>query len=143
MNSILIATLIATVSAEAGYTCTQPDPAWTAVDKTAADAAACGTVCTNDATDETLDYCCLADTTLAVGSTAASTVCTLYSLTAVDGANIKTAMAATDTNSFEAWNWNRASLADDMAASDAAASDSASMISSAIATIAAIAMVAY
>ena len=150
MNSIAIIALIATVSAESGYTCVQPDPEWTASTDASlttdiTDAAACGAACTALATDVLFDYCCFATTTLesSEGADDATTACALWSLETVADANIKTAKVATATESFDAWTWNAAVLAADMTAASDDSADSASMISSAIATIAAIAMVAY
>ena len=64
MKSFAIASVIAAVSAEAGYMCKQPDPAWTDVTDTegtlgaATDVESCGNACTALATVVEKDYCC-------------------------------------------------------------------------------------
>jgi hypothetical protein len=160
MKSFAIAAIIATVTAEVGYTCTNDaDATWTETAPTAVDAAACGTACTDTATDTTMDYCCRAMTTAAVAAveddaatadvdetaaaTDASFACALFTKATAADATIKALQADADGVSYEAWAWNAGVAAADMAGAEEVAADSASMISSAIATIAAIAMVAY
>jgi hypothetical protein len=148
MKSFAISAIIAAVSAEAGYNCVQPDPAWTDASASLAastDMTTCGAACTTVATDAANvgnDYCCFATTTGedTANSVAAAFECALWSMATVAGANIKTAKMAEGTVTYAAWAWNAGTMAADMTATSA---DSATMISSAIATIAAIAMIAY
>ena len=150
MKSFAISAIIATVSAEAGYNCVQPTTAW--IDQTdtlaaSTDVATCGAACTTiaeDAANVGQDYCCMAMTTAAdtATSVAADFACNLWSSDTVAGATVKTMKAAEGTITYDAWAWNAGVAAADMTAKDAATS-SATMISSAIATIAAFAMVAY
>ena len=71
--------------------------------------------------------------------------CTLTENDTVADATIKEAMATADMVSYDAWAWNAAVAMGNMAAAaeEEGDGDSASMISTAFATIAAIAMVAY
>jgi hypothetical protein len=101
MNTFVIAALIATVSAEAGFTCVQPDTAWAeeSVAGSPADTAACTTACTTfvdgDGDKDTKDYCCFSKTTAdstgdaTDGTDDAAFACTLLSFAHADGATIK------------------------------------------------------
>lgn len=146
--------LLATVSAEAGVTCVNPegDAAWTvAAVEGATDGATCGTEGTALATDATLDYCLAANVTPAVEADAEAdpaveaadavlNSCNLYSLATAADADIREAKTEEGVE-HHAWAWGAGvALADVAPAADA---DSAKMITSAIATIATIAMVAY
>jgi hypothetical protein len=151
MNSFVFAALIATASAQEGYTCTNldGDDAWTVIDDEdtvtdADDAEACKAACLAiaEADDNAeSDYCCAAkDTAKADDDTAAEFECALYQLEATDDeADIREA-EETDEDAdpvvtHSAWAWTAGDALDEMA--------SATMISSAIATIASVAMIAY
>ena len=142
MKSFAIAAIIATVSAEAAYKCVKAD-GWTEDPDTAKgvaeadDDTKCEDACKAIATaDKENDYCCAATTTIDTKVIA----CTLWKAeTGKD--SIKKASADTDKETSMAWAWTASKLNDDIGTGDDA--DSATMISSAIATIAAIAMVAY
>ena len=152
MKSFLISALLAAVSAEAGYTCTNPATPWTdasaSITDAPADAAKCGASCKALAeADLTMDWCCAATTTAAGTDAAANPAafaCALWKQAVVAGTpgEIKVAKAAEGLITYDAWSWAAGVATADMAAADAAA-DSAKMISSAIATIAAIAMITY
>jgi hypothetical protein len=166
MKSFALAAVfaIAIVSAEKAYECKNPtDKAWTKnEDKTVTDAvtsatceSACKALATKDDASKKLDHCCMFIATEAVAKddaadpkvagSDATNVCSLLELATVADATIKSAKAdaaGPPKVTCEAWAWNAGVAAADMAGADAAA-DSATMISSAIATIAAIAMVAY
>lgn len=149
--------LLATVSAEAGYTCTNPEDAWTVTAvEGATDGASCGTEGTALATDATLDYCLAAVVVPAVEADAEAdpaveavaeslTSCNLYSLATAADADIRTAAAAAEDGSaaYHAWAWGAGVALADLAPAAEGDADSAKMITSAVATIAAIAMVAY
>ena len=156
MNSIAIIALISTVSAEVGYTCKQSEETG-AVDwevnadsagtiAAATDTASCGKACTDLATaEEANDNCCFGVGDSATGASPAYT-CSLWYAVAKDGetADLRVAKAADGTKTYDAWAWNKGTAAAAMTAADGDAdADSATMISSAIATIAAIAMVAF
>ena len=145
MNTFVISALIATVTAEAGYECKQPDTAWEVLTVTAVtdadDEDACEAACKITAEDDGndgKDYCCSAKTTAAYDGDDAEFECTLWSLDTVADVTIKDDKAATEDPDvkYAAWMWNAGVAADDL-------EGSATMISSAIATIAAVAMIAY
>ena len=144
MKSFALAALVAIVSAETNVECAKPEGGvWTADVLTATDSANCYTVCKADATDAEKDYCCEAVTTTtpAEGDAAESkaTVCTLNS--APKGADdIRKVKAATATVAYDAWAKDAGVELADLVAKDA---DSAKIITSAIATFAALAMAAY
>ena len=147
MKSFAISAIIATVSAEAAFKCVKTDD-WTdkssesTITAATADTAACKDACAAIATNEdnvASDYCCTATTTI-VEDGDNTIACTLWkAATGTD--TIKTASADSDSTTTEAWAWTANELNADIGTGDDA--DSATMISSAIATIAAIAMVAY
>ena len=167
MKFALIATIAATVAAEENFTCTQTATEWTpstevAITGAVKDAATCGAACTTKATEgaqKTIDYCCFYVSTVdSAADTTDVLTCSLWSKTAVtdDIKNVKVAKAAvtdgTKKTIYTAWAWNAGvELTTEKAATDATttaavatedAKDSATMITSAVATIAAIAMVA-
>jgi hypothetical protein len=156
MKSFAISALIASVAAEAAFTCVNVTPAWAATtieaDATKVkDTATCKTECDAKAIDKTKDYCCMATTTAAAdpadAAKPAAFACNLWELATVKDATIKKAKASTGTAAegvvtYDAWSYNAGVMNAETAATEKAA-DSATMISSAIATIAAIAMVAY
>jgi hypothetical protein len=148
MNTFVIAALFATVAAEEGYSCQQPSTAWTVesvADVTAAtDAteckAACLVVAEDDANDAN-DYCCSSKTTeeTATDEGDEEFECTLWSEDTAADANIKEVTAAEEDPvvTYAAWMWVAGVEQDELG------EGSATMISSAIATIAAVAMIAY
>ena len=153
MKSFVLALLAASVSAEANTACKADLENGETL--TAADAATCGTVGTakvDEAQDKAEnDWCLSAVTTAAVADSApdagdgtpASTVCILYKKTAEEGAELREAKAATDTLSYDAWQWAAGELSADLAPAAEGDADSAKMITSALAAVATIAMVAY
>ena len=131
------------VSAESATTCTTPagDDAWLAATLEAADAAACKTACVDAATalTATQDYCCAASTVPKAGDVEAVTTCTGYSK-ATGAADIRAALADTETLVSEAWAWVALVASADLAAASA---DSSNMLASAAATLAAVSMFLY
>ena len=159
MKFATLSLLVASVAAEAGYTCVNPegDAAWAPTDVQPADmtdVATCGEKGTALATDVANDYCLFAVSTDAVvaDDTADPVVaevayaldsCTLWFKATVADATIKEAKAAADGKSYDAWAWGAGVALADMAAAAEGDADSAKMMTSAIAAIATIAMVAY
>ena len=131
------------VSAEPATTCTNPegDAAWTAATLTAADAAACKAACVEAATalTATMDYCCAAATVPKAGDVEAVTTCTGYNKE-TGAADIRAALADTETLVNEAWAWVALVASADLAA---ASDDSSTLLASAAATAAAITMFLY
>jgi hypothetical protein len=167
MKSFALAALVATVSAEAGYNCVNPtEGAWTSVAVTGAtDHATCGTEGTKaieaDADFKEMDFClhskdqakveAVADdtTTADVNETvaevaAAYVTCEYFKVAKADPAgDIRTAAATENGLSYEAWAWGAGEPLPDKVAAAEGDADSAKMITSALAAIATIAMVAY
>ena len=155
MKSFVLALLAASVSAEANTACKADLENGETLTEGVTDAATCGTVGTakvDEATDKaTNDWCLSAVTTAAVADSApdagdgtpASTVCILYKKTAEEGAELREAKAATETLSYDAWQWAAGEKSADLAPAAEGDADSAKMITSALAAVATIAMVAY
>ena len=167
MKFATLIALVATVTAEAAVACDSTKEGWTAVtDDTltaaTADAAACGTAATAIAELEANvanDYCACATSTgktdavvadaaadppvEEAAEVAASVTCVMYSKASADEAEdirvAKADEAGPPTVAYEAWQWDAGVAMDAVAAADG---DNAKMITSAIAAIATIAMVA-
>jgi hypothetical protein len=161
----IFAIIAATVSAEKGYECATALETWSEVDNDstisgAKTSEACGAACTAVATDQTTkDHCCMfvdeVDTDTAKTTTDKCGLLEKDTKTG-DVANVKSKKAAvvvgTKTSTYYSWAWNAGKKMADMTPATEtttttetkaeAAKDSASMITSAVATIAAIAMVA-
>jgi hypothetical protein len=147
MNAFVIAALIATVTAEAGYECdggtgwADDVPAGTDTTvKDAEDNDECYDACETLAKAGTgADYCCTAKTTAEDGDTKAKFDCELLKLnTSVDKEIREVKERGEDPEVlYQAWMWVAGKEEDDLG------EGSATMISSAIATIAAVAMIAY
>jgi len=168
MKSFALAALVATVSAEAGYNCVNPegDAAWATVAVTGAtDHATCGTEGTKaieaDADFKEMDFCLhSADqakvdaveddaATADVDETAAEipaayVTCAYFKVAKADPAgDIRTAAETKAGLSYEAWAWGAGEALPNKVADAEGDADSAKMITSALAAIATIAMVAY
>ena len=166
MKFATLIALVATVTAEAAVACKTDAADWVAVtDATltdATDAATCGTAATAIAELEANvanDYCACATSTgvtaaveadaeadpavEAADEVAASVVCEMWSKASADEAEdirvAKADEAGPPTVAYEAWQWDAGVAMDAVAAADG---DNAKMITSAIAAIATIAMVA-
>ena len=142
MKFIAFTALVASVSAEAGVTCST-DATWTAGDlATGTDAATCKTACETEAKAATTkDYCCSGVTTPKTDTTPAAYACKSYQKDAdptKDG-------RVTGTATQEAWYWckgvEQGNFIKEASAKDSA-KDSAKMITTVIATFAAMVIVA-
>ena len=147
MKSIALALLFATVSAEAGFKCENPtDTPWTeATVDGATSASDCGAKCTTTASaDSANDICCQAMVTAGTDGAAETVECKTYTIATGSAVDIRKAMATADGVSYEAWAWVAGAASADMKPTEAKdAKDSATMITSLVATFAAVAMVAY
>ena len=162
MKSFALAALVATVSAEAGYNCVNPtDGAWTEVPVDGAtDHATCGTEGTKaieaDAEFKDMDICLHSadqakveevkdgETVTTAAVDAAYVTCAYFKLAKADPAgDIRTAAATVNGLSYEAWAWGAGEALPNKVAAAEDDADSAKMITSALAAIATIAMVAY
>ena len=166
MKSFALAALVATTSAQAGFNCVNPtEGAWTtaAVDG-ATDAADCktkGTTAITETADyKTFDWCLHAavqgevaaveaDDTAdpkveAVEAVAASVTCAWFQTAAADPVvDIRTAAPEANSLVYSAWAWGAGEALEDLVAEAEGDADSAKMITSALAAVATIAMVAY
>ena len=167
MKSFALAALVATTSAQAGFNCVNPagDAAWTtaAVDG-ATDAADCktkGTAAIEATADyKTFDWCLhaavqgkveavAADDTAdpkveAVAAVDASVACAWFQTATADPVvDIRTAAPEANSLVYSAWAWGAGEALEDLVAEAEGDADSAKMITSALAAIATIAMVAY
>ena len=167
MKSFALAALVATTSAQAGFNCVNPagDAAWTtaAVDG-ATDAADCktkGTTAITETADyKTFDWCLhaavqgevaavVADDTAdppveAADAVAASVTCAWFQTATADPVvDIRTAAPEANSLVYSAWAWGAGEALEDLVAEAEGDADSAKMITSALAAVATIAMVAY
>ena len=158
MKSFVLALLAASVSAEANVACKAIEGnAGTAVAE-ATDAATCGTKGTaeveaaSDKADN--DWCLAAVTTAAVEASAegvepvvaardAAFSCTLFKVAKSDDVELREAKEAADGISYDAWQWAAGEQSAEFAPAAEGDADSAKMITSALAAVATIAMVAY
>ena len=166
MKSFALAALVATTSAQAGFNCVNPagDAAWTTAPVDGAtDAADCKTKGTAaiEATAEytTFDWCLhaavqgevaavVADDTAdppveAADAVAASVTCAWFQKATAADADIRTAAPEVNSLVYSAWAWGAGEALEDLVAEAEGDADSAKMITSALAAVATIAMVAY
>lgn len=172
MKYATLAALVATASAQEGFNCVNPegDDAWTtaAVTEGVTDAATCkteGTAAIEGTADyKTFDWCLhaavqaaveakeavVADDTAdppveaadAVEAVEASVACAWFQKATAADADIRTAAATENGLTYSAWAWGAGEALEDLVAAEGDA-DSAKMITSALAAVATIAMVAY
>jgi hypothetical protein len=166
MKSFALAALVATTSAQAGFNCVNPTTgAWTTapVDGTtdAADCKTKGTAAIEATADyKTFDWCLhaavqgkveavAADDTAdpkveAVAAVDASVTCAWFQTATADPVvDIRTAAPEANSLVYSAWAWGAGEALEDLVAEAEGDADSAKMITSALAAIATIAMVAY
>lgn len=171
MKYATLAALVATASAQEGFNCVNPtEDAWTteAVTEGVTDAATCETKGTEaiEATADykTFDWCLHAavqaevaakdaveadesadppvEAADAVEAVAASVTCAWFQKATVADADIRKAAATENGLTYSAWAWGAGEALEDLVAAEGDA-DSAKMITSALAAVATIAMVAY
>ena len=150
MKSLSLTLLVATVAAEAGYTCTNPDgdAAWkthTEADSgTTLSSADTAAKCTAAAAaiaeaDKTNDFCASFTDTAKVEADAeadpvveardASTVCALLEKATATDADIRAAKATEDTITYDAWAWGAGvALADLTAAEEETTTDTTTVV---------------
>lgn len=166
MKSFALAALVATASAQVNFNCVNPtDAAWTETAVAdAADAADCGTKGTAAiealADFKTTDYCLHAAVqgkveavpadadadppVEEVKAVDASVTCAYFALATADPAvDIRTSAPEANSLVYTVWAWSAGEKLDEMVAAAEGDADSAKMITSALAAVATIAMVAY
>ena len=164
MKQFVLAALLATVSAEKAYKCAFADgvtpTAVVAADGTAITIENCGAEGTKviealtDKADN--DHCLQLQYTPAVeevkaddgtvtteAAAATLTSCAYAAVATGDDTDIRTATADTAEAAYEAWAWAKGELLPELAPPAEGDADSAKMITSALAAVATIAMVAY